>query len=55
MCGMLQIDVRLTPFSCAVYSVLCKFLERKQASERKKVNRMVYELSRLGYAVSLPA
>jgi transposase len=32
-----------------------KFLDRKQASERRKVNRMVYELSRLGYAVSLPA
>lgn len=30
-----------------------KFLERKQASERKRVNRMVNELSRLGYTVSL--
>jgi transposase len=32
-----------------------KFLERKKASEQRKVKRMVYELSQLGYAVSLPA
>ena len=32
-----------------------KFLERKKASEQKRVKRMVYELTRLGYAVSLPA
>jgi transposase len=30
-----------------------KFLERKKASEQRKVKRMVYELGRLGYAVSL--
>ena len=28
------------------------FLERKKASERRRVNRMVHELTRLGYAVS---
>jgi transposase len=32
-----------------------KFLERKKASEQRKVKRMVYELSQLGYAVTLPA
>lgn len=32
-----------------------KFLERKQASEQKRVNRMVNELARLGYSVSLPS
>jgi transposase len=32
-----------------------KFLERKIASEQRKVKRMVYELSQLGYAVTLPA
>ena len=32
-----------------------KFLERKQASEQKRVSRMVNELTRLGYAVSLSA
>jgi len=32
-----------------------KFVERKNASEQKRVKRMVYELSRLGYAVSLAA
>jgi len=30
-----------------------KFLERKKTSEQRKVKRMVYELGRLGYAVSL--
>lgn len=30
-----------------------KFLERKKASEKRRVSRMVNELSRLGYAVSL--
>jgi transposase len=30
-----------------------KFLERKKASEQRKVKRMVYELSQLGYSVSL--
>jgi transposase len=29
-----------------------KFLERKKASEQKRVSRMVYELTRLGYAVT---
>jgi hypothetical protein len=32
-----------------------KFMERKKASEQRRVKRMVYELSQLGYAVSLPA
>ena len=32
-----------------------RFLERKQASEHKRVNRMVHELTRLGYAVTLAA
>ena len=32
-----------------------KFLERKNASEQKRVNRMVNELARLGYVVSLSA
>jgi hypothetical protein len=32
-----------------------KFVERKNASEQKRVKRMVYELSQLGYAVSLAA
>lgn len=32
-----------------------KFVERKNASEQKRVKRMVYELTRLGYAVSLAA
>lgn len=32
-----------------------KFLERKQASDRKRVNRIINELTKLGYAVSLPA
>ena len=32
-----------------------KFLERKNASEQKRVKRMVNELTRLGYAVSLAA
>ena len=32
-----------------------RFLERKKASEQRKIKRMVYELSQLGYAVSLPA
>lgn len=32
-----------------------KFLERKNASEQKRVKRMVNELSRLGYVVSLSA
>jgi transposase len=30
-----------------------KFLERKKVSEQRKVKRMVYELSQLGYSVSL--
>lgn len=30
-----------------------KFLERKQASEQRRVGRMVHELTRLGYAVTL--
>jgi transposase len=30
-----------------------KFLERKKASEQRKIKRMVYELSQLGYSVSL--
>jgi len=29
-----------------------RFLERKQAGEQKRVNRMVKELIRLGYSVS---
>lgn len=32
-----------------------KFLERKKASEQRKVKRMVFELYKLGYVVSLPA
>jgi len=32
-----------------------KFLERKEVSDQKRVKRMVNELSRLGYAVSLAA
>lgn len=32
-----------------------KFLERKAASEQRRVKRMVFELTRLGYDVSLPA
>jgi transposase len=32
-----------------------KFAERKEASEQKHINRMVGELTRLGYAVSLAA
>jgi hypothetical protein len=32
-----------------------KFVERKNASEQKRVKRMVSELTRLGYAVSLAA
>jgi transposase len=32
-----------------------KFVERKNASEQKRVKRMVYELTRLGYVVSLAA
>jgi transposase len=30
-----------------------KFLERKETVNRKRVNRMVYELTRLGYVVSM--
>jgi transposase len=30
-----------------------KFLERRKVSEQRKVKRMVYELGRLGYSVSL--
>jgi hypothetical protein len=30
-----------------------RFLERKKISEQKKVKRMVNELSRLGYQVSM--
>ena len=30
-----------------------KFVERKNASEQKRVKRMVNELAKLGYAVSL--
>jgi hypothetical protein len=32
-----------------------KFQERKNASEQKRVKRMVNELTRLGYAVALAA
>jgi transposase len=32
-----------------------KFMERKKASEQRRVKRLVYELSQYGYAVSLPA
>ena len=32
-----------------------KFLKRKEVSEQKHVSRMVHELTRLGYSVSLPA
>ena len=32
-----------------------KFLERKTASEQRRVSRMVHELTKLGYAVSMPA
>lgn len=32
-----------------------KFLERKKASEQRRVKRMVYELTRLGYEVSMAA
>ena len=32
-----------------------KFMERKKASEQRRVKRMVYELSQLGYAVTIPA
>lgn len=32
-----------------------KFLERKQAVDQRRVQRMLSELTRLGYAVSLPA
>jgi transposase len=32
-----------------------KFLERKETVNRKRVNRMVYELTRLGYVVSMSA
>jgi len=30
-----------------------KFLERKEATNQKRVSRMVYELTKLGYSVSL--
>jgi hypothetical protein len=32
-----------------------KFLQRKEASEQKRVSRMVRELTKLGYAVSIAA
>ena len=32
-----------------------KFLERKAATEQRRVKRMMFELSRLGYDVSIPA
>jgi hypothetical protein len=32
-----------------------KFLQRKAASEKKRVSRMVRELTKLGYAVSIGA
>jgi hypothetical protein len=32
-----------------------KFLERKETTNRKRVNRMVNELTRLGYVVSMTA
>jgi transposase len=32
-----------------------KFLERKKASEKRRVNRMVFELTRLGYDVAISA
>lgn len=32
-----------------------KFLQRKEASDRKHISRMVHELTRLGYAVSISA
>jgi transposase len=32
-----------------------KFLERKENNDRKRVSRMVNELTKLGYAVSVPA
>jgi hypothetical protein len=32
-----------------------KFLKRKEATEQKRVSRMVHELTKLGYAVSITA
>jgi hypothetical protein len=32
-----------------------KFLKRKVANEQKHISRMVHELTRLGYTISLPA
>jgi transposase len=32
-----------------------RFMQRKKVSEQRRVKRMVFELSQLGYAVSLPA
>ena len=32
-----------------------RFLQRKQTTEQKRVSRMVYELTKLGYAISVPA
>jgi hypothetical protein len=32
-----------------------KFLERKEATNQKRVNRMMNELTRLGFAISLAA
>jgi hypothetical protein len=32
-----------------------KFLQRKESTEQKRVSRMVHELTRLGYAVSVAA
>lgn len=32
-----------------------KFLQRKECTEQKRVSRMVHELTKLGYAVSVAA
>lgn len=32
-----------------------RFLQRKQTTEQKRVSRMVHELTKLGYAISVPA
>ena len=32
-----------------------RFLQRKQSTEQKRVSRMVHELTKLGYAISVPA
>lgn len=32
-----------------------KFLKRKEANEQEHISRMIHELTKLGYTVSLPA